>query len=138
MRIIMILSILALAACDQATNAPANQPPVTSIRSHSWSYCATGKPRFEQRGPNLEREPFSWNIDIIISNGDTIHLPTDTVKCREIGAFPDTTRFKFMAVGLSNWSDSKEWILMDGRDSMPRKWSSTFHPDSIRAVRWED
>ncbi len=138
MRNSYLLLPLLLAACDtMPTEAPTTKQTTTAatISVAPWRVCATGLAP-EPNCPRCPKGTFEWGVEIRLSRGDTIDLRTDSARCRDLGAFPDTLRFQVLGIIRSGILD-QIWFEANS-DSIPLKWSGRWNADSLRALRWEE
>lgn len=131
-----------LVGCDSSTD-PAVAAKVDSIvAAHPapaavrFEICATGLPPVPSCAACASEGPYTWGVDMILSTGDTVYTPYDSVQCKAVGAFPDTTRFRVDGV----WQKGEPiemWMVVAG-DSVPFRWKGRVDADSLRTPNWED
>jgi hypothetical protein len=137
-----ILASLVLFGCDATASTPATTAidadttqTVPTTSGHLLEVCAIGRPA-DPTCASCSPDPFRWDIDIALSTDTTISLPLDTLQCRAIGRFPDTTRFEVEGFGGSGELVHR-WFRLDG-DSIPFRWDGRVNRDSILATSWDE
>lgn len=137
-----ILASLALLGCDAtASSAPATATDentaqiVPATSGHLMEVCAIGRPA-DPTCSTCRPEPFRWDIDISLSTDTAISLPLDTVQCRSIGRFRDTTHFEVDGFGGTG-EIVHRWLRLDG-DSLPFRWDGRVNRDSLLATSWDE
>lgn len=134
--------IFSLSGCDTSTAATAPSVPdsvkvqLPPVANSHMEICAFGIPPEPSCASCVSEGPYSWGVDMRLSNGDTLYLPFDSAQCKEVGTFPDTTRFKIDGVWQKG-TPIEMWMVVDG-DLVPFRWKGHVNADSLRTVRWED